>query len=131
MIRLAALTDVPHILELERLLFSENSLSEFALTRELDIGRCYVVGSPAVAYALVRHQPAVTDLLRLGVSPAHQRQGYGRRLLRHVLVAYGVVMLTVKKNNKPAFRMYRDAGFQIIGEVLVDGNAGWIMLRKG
>ena len=128
-IRLATSADLPQLVDLEALLF-ENSLASSAFGRELVTGQCFVLGDPIYAYALVRVQPEITDLLRLGVRATEQGQGHGRRLLNHVLALGHTTMLTVLKSNTPALRLYLSAGFAIAGEIRADGKAGWVMLRR-
>jgi len=130
MIRLADPTlDAPQLVDLEALLF-ENAMAPSVLDRELSYGSCFVIGSPVVAYALVREQPEVVDLLRLGVLPSAQGQGHGRKLLEHVLTLGKDTMLTVLKENARALHLYQSVGFGIVGELRVDGSQAWVMLRK-
>jgi ribosomal protein S18 acetylase RimI-like enzyme len=130
MIRLVDLIhDAPRLAELEALLF-ENAMAPSMLDRELSYGPCFVIGSPVVAYALVREQPEVVDLLRLGVLPSAQGQGHGRKLLEHVIGLDKDTMLTVLKENTRALRLYKNAGFSIVGELRVDGALAWVMLRR-
>ena len=130
MIRLADLIhDAPRLVDLEALLFT-NAMAPSMLGRELSYGPCFVIGEPVVAYALVREQPEVVDLLRLGVLPSAQGQGYGRKLLEHVIALGKDTMLTVLKENARALHLYKSAGFSIVGELRVDGALAWVMLRK-
>jgi len=115
------LEEVDRLVELENLLF-DNALNEVRLAGELKLGRCYVIGLPAVAYALVRPDGHLLDLMRLGVLPIYQGEGLGRRLLEHVLGLGKRVVLTVRKDNLRAKRMYLLAGFTCVG-VLPLGDA--------
>lgn len=129
MIRRANIADLPALVDLEALLF-ENSMATSTFERELGTGQCFVLGDPIFAYALIRVQPEVTDLLRLGVRATEQGQGHGRTLLRYVLALGHTTMLTVRKDNKHALKLYRSSGFAIVGELHADGAAGWVMLRQ-
>ena len=130
MIRLAdPILDAPQLVDLEALLFT-NAMAPSMLGRELSYGPCFVIGEPVVAYALVREQSTMVDLLRLGVLPSMQGRGYGRKLLEHVVALGKDTMLTVLKENTRALHLYRSVGFSIVGELRVDGAFAWVMLRK-
>ena len=54
------------------------------------------------------------ELTWLYVDPAHDRRGYGRRLLRHAIERAGPVFKTqVLEGNAPALALYLSEGFQI------------------
>ncbi|HVE44839.1 MAG TPA: ribosomal protein S18-alanine N-acetyltransferase [Gammaproteobacteria bacterium] len=60
-------------------------------------------------------------ILNLCVAHAHQRCGLGKQLLQHVLdyassQGAKMVYLEVRRSNTRAIALYRDAGFQLIGE---------------
>lgn len=122
MIRLATHEDVDQIAELDLLLFQEFSINEGTLRREFDVDTCWVIGDPIIAYALVRVQPDLSDLLRLGVHTEHQGKGLGSMLLKHVIENVpGELMLTVLRTNVGAQRLYRGHGFHL--SALLDDNA--------
>jgi ribosomal-protein-alanine N-acetyltransferase len=129
MIRAAIDADITTLLDLEVMLF-ENSMASSLFERELKVGSCLVIGAPAFAYALIREQPDIIDLLRLGVLPTQQGKGYGKQLVKHVLAMGKDVMLTVRKNNKQALGLYHGLGFHIVGELRTDGVTGWVMVRS-
>lgn len=83
-------------------------------------------GEP-VGYAVVADGYKLADLIRLGVLPAHQRKGIGRRLLALVQAHYTPVMLCCRTNNQAAHRLYVHAGFRIIGKTQ-SHNPSWIMV---
>ena len=120
-IREAGVSDLEQLVELENLLFP-NALNERRLELEMSLGVCYVLGKPAVAYALVRPDGHLLDLMRLGVLPSRSGEGLGRRLLEHVLGLGKPVVLTVLKGNARARRLYQLAGFKTVG-VLPSGVA--------
>lgn len=115
------MADIERLVELENMFF-DNALNERRLEVELSLGKCYVVGDPIVAYALVRPDGPLLDLMRLGVVPAQQGTGLGRKLLGHVLAQGKTVVLTVLKENTRARELYRRAGFKTVG-VLREGVA--------
>jgi len=113
-IREATLEDVEMIARFEQEVFPDNCLNELSIEKELGAGRTWVAEDQA--YALTRWDEDVIDLLRLGVLPPYQRQGLGRVLLRTVLHhADRPVILTVRRNNAPALRLYRQEGFRPAG----------------
>jgi ribosomal protein S18 acetylase RimI-like enzyme len=126
MIRLATLEDADRLAELEILLFPDNCLNEFSVRKELLAGRCWVIGDPIMAYALVRVDSRLSDLLRLGVVPEHQGQGHGKSLLRHVISECpGDLMLQVQQDNERAWSLYRKHGFHV--STITEGV--WFMRR--
>lgn len=60
---------------------------------------------------------AFYEVRNIGVDPAHQGQGIGRRLLDELLkfAAAGVVYLEVRCDNEAAIALYRDVGFDQVG----------------
>jgi [ribosomal protein S18]-alanine N-acetyltransferase len=124
--------DADALAQLDALLFPENCFNETTLANEVRLGKGWCIDSkdrlvPLAAYALVRDDGYVLDLLRLGVHAAFQRRGLGRLLLERVLQEERPTMLTVRANNATALRLYLKHGFQLTGR-LVNG-AGWTMLR--
>ncbi|OBI88136.1 ribosomal protein S18-alanine N-acetyltransferase [Mycobacterium asiaticum] len=57
------------------------------------------------------------EVRNIGVDPAHQGHGIGRRLLNELLefAAGGTVYLEVRYDNEAAIAMYRDVGFDQVG----------------
>lgn len=124
MIRPAVETDLDDIARLE-LEYFPNPLSVAQLEREIAAGVGIVIGKPLCAYALVRPERDLLDIVRLAVASAHQRRGYGGELLDFVLSQGKSVILTVAKDNWPAFRLYRRRGFVVVGH-LSEAKA-WVM----
>ena len=120
-IREANASDIDRLVELENLLFP-NALNERRFELEMSLGACFVIGRPAIAYALVRPDGPLLDLMRLGVLPTRSGEGLGRGLLGHVLSLGKPVVLTVLKDNARARRLYQLAGFKTVG-VLPSGAA--------
>lgn len=79
------------------------------------------VGEELVGYAgisrLGRKAPYEYEIHTIGVDPAHQGRGIGRRLLDEVLVhaGAGVVFLEVRTDNAPAISLYTRSGFVVVG----------------
>ncbi len=79
------------------------------------------VGDVLVGYAgisrLGRTPPFEYEVHTIGVDPAYQGRGIGRRLLGQLLefAGGGAVYLEVRTDNGPAIALYRSAGFEQIG----------------
>ena len=114
--------------DLDEVLAIEYRLCDFPWSRSnfadsIESGyACWVcrIGAVLVGYYVVMLALDDAHLLTIGVSPAHQRQGLGARLLRHamdVALAGGatVFLLEVRPSNSAALAMYRHFGFAQIG----------------
>lgn len=128
MIRKATDEDMLRIAELEALLFPDNAMSPALLEREARVSQILVIGDPAYAYAIVGDDGGLLDLLRIGVHPDHQGQGAGKQLLDHVTALGRSMILTVKKNNHRALRLYKRHGFRIVGHFSAAG--AWALFRE-
>lgn len=126
MIRLAVPDDVPALVQIEELLFPDNCLGEVLFRGELLAGRGFVAGD-FHGYALIREDGPLIDLTRLGVLPAWQHQGIGSLLLEEILALGRETMLTVKKDNVLALRLYTRRGFRIVAVAALE--AAWVMRR--
>lgn len=119
------------IADLENQLFPDNGMNEKTLQNELEIGECWVVedkkGESILGYCLVRKDGDLLDILRLGVVKEHRGKGIGDSLLTHVLKQGRPTMLTVKRDNKSALRIYTKHGFRIVGHLSAD--SGWVMKK--
>lgn len=126
--RRATKEDIPALVFLEAQLFPDNNLNETTLRNEFEIGECWVIEEEdeVVGYSLSRTVDGLTDLLRLGVKETSQSHGYGSQLLERVLLDHSPVMLTVRKDNERAMKLYFRYGFRIVGS-LSDG--GWVLRR--
>ncbi|OBH88907.1 ribosomal protein S18-alanine N-acetyltransferase [Mycobacterium scrofulaceum] len=127
-VTLGALTpaDAARCAELERQLFDgDDPWPAAAFNRELASPHNHYVGARAagtlVGYAgisrLGRTPPYEYEVHTIGVDPAYQGQGIGRRLLEQLLVFAdgGVVFLEVRTDNEAAIGLYRSVGFEQIG----------------
>lgn len=73
-----------------------------------------------VAYALMSMAVGEAHVLNLCVDPLMQRQGMGRYLLQYLVsiaraARCTIVLLEVRKSNKPAIRLYEAQGFARLG----------------
>jgi len=96
-----------------------------AFDRELAAPHNHYVGARSggmlVGYAgisrLGRTPPFEYEVHTIGVDPAYQGRGIGRKLLDELLgfADSGVVYLEVRTDNEPAIALYRSVGFEQIG----------------
>jgi len=129
MVTIGALTpaDADRCAELEAQLFDgDDPWPAAAFNRELaSTNNHYVCARSAdgvlVGYAgisrLGRRPPFEYEVHTIGVDPAFQGQGIGRRLLNELLefAGGGVVYLEVRTDNAAAIALYRSVGFAQIG----------------
>ena len=127
-VTIGALTpaDAQRCAELEAQLFEgDDPWPAVAFNRELAGKHNHYVGAriagAVVGYAgisrLGRTNPFEYEVHTIGVDPAYQGRGIGRRLLDELLdfADGGVVYLEVRTDNEPAVALYRSAGFARIG----------------
>jgi ribosomal protein S18 acetylase RimI-like enzyme len=120
MIRAAGINDIQAILHLEEKLF-DNAMSEKMMHHELTRGRGWVYGNPIEGYILLRFDSGLTDITRIGVAPDSQKKGIGKALLEHALQGRPDALLTVKKDNETAIKLYRRFGFQVVAHLAAGG----------
>ncbi|AFC45452.1 MULTISPECIES: ribosomal protein S18-alanine N-acetyltransferase [Mycobacterium] len=118
--------DAQRCAELEAQLFDgDDPWPAAAFNRELASAHNHYVGARVggtlVGYAgisrLGRTPPYEHEVHTIGVDPAYQGQGIGRRLLDELLTFAdgGVVYLEVRTDNEAAIALYRSVGFEQIG----------------
>ena len=74
-----------------------------------------------VGFILLQQAADTADVIEFGVRASVRRQGIGRHLLEQGLRLadeHGIkrVMLDVAVNNKAAYKLYRSAGFELVGK---------------
>ena len=118
--------DAQRCAELEAQLFEgDDPWPAAAFNRELASAHNHYVGArlagTLVGYAgisrLGRRPPYEYEVHTIGVDPAYQGQGIGRRLLEELLAFAdgGVVYLEVRTDNDAALALYRSEGFEQVG----------------
>jgi len=112
-VRAATGDDVAAVHALERLLFGADAWSEQSVREELTgpRRRAVVACDPdVVGYVVTLDVGDVTDLQRVAVHPARQREGMARALLAAV-APDGDLLLEVSEANAPARQFYAAEGF--------------------
>lgn len=120
-------SDLEAIEELENALF-DNSMGIGTLRRELRSSWAFIAveGVSVLGYLIVRPDPRLSDVLRLGVAVHAQGKGVGKALLEHVLQLFPWPMvLMVRHDNEKARRLYKRAGFRVVGTT----EQSWVMQR--
>jgi ribosomal-protein-alanine N-acetyltransferase len=125
MIRPAGINDIDAIISLEAALF-DNPMSERMLRHELTRGRGWIYGEH-LGYVLVRFDSGLTDITRLGVRQDRQGRGIGKALLDRALLGVPDAILTVKKDNVVAMKLYAKYGFNVVAHL---SSAGAFVLRR-
>jgi [ribosomal protein S18]-alanine N-acetyltransferase len=138
--------DAARCAELESMLFpGDDPWPARAFLAELKAKHNHYVGARAdgrlVGYAgisrLGRRAPFEYEIHTIGVDPAHQGKGIGRRLLTALLDFAGdaAVFLEVRTDNVPAIALYENFGFVAIGVrkryYRVSGADAYSMRRDG
>ena len=151
-VAIGALTvaDADRCAELEALLFpGDDPWPTAAFVRELAADHNHYVaarvsadgGDPLIGYGgisrLGRTPPFEYEVHTIGVDPAYQGRGIGRRLLDELLnIAEGaVVHLEVRTDNATAIALYRSVGFTEVGlrrrYYRISGADAYTMRREG
>jgi ribosomal-protein-alanine N-acetyltransferase len=118
--------DAARCAELEAVLFpGDDPWPTVAFVRELAADHNYYVAArdddTLVGYGgisrLGRTPPFEYEIHTIGVDPAYQGRGIGRRMLDALLTiaADSVVHLEVRTDNAPAIALYRSVGFTKVG----------------
>ncbi|CAN1552181.1 RimI Acetyltransferases [Mycobacteriaceae bacterium] len=117
--------DAARCAELETLLFAgDDPWPAAAFTRALAAPHARYVGARAddllVGYAgiarLGRTPPFEYEIHTIGVDPAYQGRGIGRRMMTELLTdADSVVYLEVRTDNPTAIALYTSLGFATVG----------------
>jgi ribosomal-protein-alanine N-acetyltransferase len=84
--------------------------------------QCYVLEGPygVIGHGIMSVAAQECHLLNICVHPDHQRRGYGRALVRHLLdIARRkravMALLEVRVSNDAAYRLYTSMGFDEVG----------------
>lgn len=126
----AASEDAEAIALLDCLLFPANCFNERTLRKQIERGPSWVCyqDEELVGYLIGAKTDGLLDILRFGVRFEHRRKGLGSALVEIALEENRSAMLTVRKTNIGAIRLYKNYGFLIVGH-LVDAE-DWLMKRN-
>lgn len=114
--------DIPALVELEAILFPGDSpWNSRMFAAELEAGYFYVVhrdpDGAIDGYAGLATVGEEAEVHTIGVRPAAQGGGIGRKLLRQLLSVAGDrrVLLEVRTDNAAAIGLYESEGFTVLG----------------
>jgi ribosomal-protein-alanine N-acetyltransferase len=118
------LQHIPDVLRIERSLFPA-PWTEGMFLQEVDekwLSRSYVavVDGVVVGYIVAWVMRDEVHILNLAIMPEHQRKGYAKRLLVHMIdvarkARCRLVTLEVRVSNTPAKLLYHSMGFAPVG----------------
>ena len=118
-VRRATDTDIPSVLALERLVFSdawgERDLREHLDCVHLSFFVCERDGE-VLGYLLGSHIPPEGEIFRVATHPAHRKSGIGDTLSRAFLDTCDVAFLEVRRSNLAARALYEKLGLSLTGE---------------
>jgi len=116
--------DIDQLLALEQACFGDEAWPRGGIEAELTSpGRSYLVlqaGDRLLAYGGIATGPDFAEVMTVAVHPEFQGQGWGRRLMEHLISAAAQagtdqVLLEVADNNSVAISLYQSMGFAAIG----------------
>lgn len=134
MIRVASLTDLPALGDIERAAgepFRDLGMAAIAddepftlaeLTTYQRAGRAWVYGDPPVSYVLVDEIDGYAHIEQVSVHPGHSRQGIGRMLIDHVgtwATSRGLAGLTLTTFTEVPWNApyYARLGFRVVTDL--------------
>ncbi|OGT41988.1 MAG: ribosomal-protein-alanine N-acetyltransferase [Gammaproteobacteria bacterium RIFCSPHIGHO2_12_FULL_37_34] len=85
------------------------------------IGWVLELDKKIIGFVIVTMEDIECHILNLCVIPHHQHQGWGRKLLEHVVMeakqcGVGIVYLEVRRTNSRAISLYQKLDFHLVGE---------------
>jgi ribosomal-protein-alanine N-acetyltransferase len=114
--------DLPAVLAIERVAY-EFPWTEGIMRDCLKFGyvcKLYESADGIIGYGILSIAAGECHFLNICIAPEHQQQGYGARLVAHLLqiaraAQARTALLEVRVSNVPAFRLYHKMGFNEIG----------------
>lgn len=116
MIRRTQETDAAAIAALDWELFPELCLNETSILREIKIGWGLVATDQkgkVIGFLMARMDGPIADIIRIGITKKHQGKGEGRAMLKMAIEELScTMMLTVRRDNEVAKKLYLSEGFK-------------------
>lgn len=119
----AKLCDIDNIYKIENNVFHRSSWSYGMVRDEIlnrrSNGQTWVLklSNYIIGYCMVRFGSNEVDILNMAIDIKFQNNGYGKKLLHHILKEAPInsfIFLEVKRGNFPAIRLYSNIGFEKI-----------------
>ena len=127
------------LIDIDLQTFSEPTFSNYTAAVLLQGGRVFLLKADGVVIGTCVNlrswkRPSEVTLLSMGIRPGWRGRGLGQAFLVGVvqrMSAMGIraVSLHVSDDNRRAMRVYRDCGFEPVGEPLVDPRTGDCLVR--
>ena len=127
------------LIDIDLQTFSEPTFSNFTAAVLLQAGRVFLLKADNVVIGTCVNlrsweRPNEVTLLSMGIRPGWRGRGLGQAFLVGVIErmsAMGIraVSLHVGDDNRRAMRVYRDCGFEPVGEPLTDPRTGDCLVR--
>lgn len=117
-----SLKDIPEVVGIERRAYAQ-PWTQGIFIDCINMGyRCEALECDGViqSYGIMSSGGGEAHLLNLCVRPESQHQGYGRRMLEHIIdrargARADLLLLEVRPSNRPAISLYESAGFNEVG----------------
>lgn len=115
MVRRTQEADAEAIEELDGELFPEVCWNANTIKKEIKLGWGLVATTEkgkVIGFLMIRLDGNLADIIRVGISKKHQHKGHGRALLRQAIEDLSSpMMLTVRRDNEAAKKLYLSEGF--------------------
>ena len=117
-LRPLALADSKVLAALDALCFGDEAWSEDQIVGSLSLPTTVGIGGlesgTIIGFYLIQQTEEETEILTLGVHPAHQRKGIGEQMLADIIARQrqGTIFLDVAADNLAARKLYENAGFK-------------------
>lgn len=137
--RRAKENDADLIAELDMKLFPENCFNEKTVRDLITDGESWVVyahhSDVLFGYLIAARDGDLLDIVRIGVDPTCQSGGIGTMMLTALLgndgpLFYRPAILTVRKENTRAIKLYKKFGFEIAGALVANDKESWVMSNR-
>lgn len=121
MIRRTQEADAEAIEVLDAELFTDVCWNANTILKEIKLGWGLVATTEkgkVIGFLMTRLDGDLADVIRVGVSKKHQHKGYGRLMLKQAIeMLSSPMMLTVRKDNQAARKLYMGEGFEPIASM--------------
>lgn len=110
----------------------EKFQSQDAIGQQIDTGyRYYIIFERQVeaGYFSVQNKPEKLFLSKLYILESFRRKGIGNQTIKFIKSTFNnpVIQLSVNKNNSDSIAFYKNVGFEIVDDVVVDIGGGFVM----
>jgi len=139
-IRAMRYEDLDAIYDLEVQLFGQSAWPKETLEKDMELFEFDVLleNEEIVGYCSLAIMLDYADVLNIGISKEHQRKGYGRLLMQHMIQKSWManvpnITLEVRVSNHPAMALYESLGFKKVTkrkQYYQDGEDAFLMILE-